>query len=133
MSSAKLGGWYSIIVAVLIAGVGLYGCGASEPAENGSATATGTGPCLLGCAPGAEQGAEDRTAPSTPTGLTGSAASPSQINLSWTASTDNVAVTGYRVYRNGVLRATLGNVTVHVDNTGLSASTTYSYTVQAFD
>ena len=132
-SSAKLGGWYAIIVAFLIALVGLYGCGASETAENGSATATAAGPCLIGCAPGEEQGGEDRTAPSTPTGLTGSAASPSQINLSWAASTDNVAVTGYRVYRNGVLRATLGNVTVHVDNTGLSASATYSYTVQAFD
>ena len=134
MSSAKLGGWYSI-VAILIAVVGLYGCGASETAENGSATGTATtatGPCLIGCPPGAEQGEEDRVAPSTPTGLSASAASPSQINLSWTASTDNVAVTGYRVYRNGVLLVTLGNSTAY-QNTGLSASTTYSYTVQAFD
>ena len=74
----------------------------------------------------------DRAAPSTPTGLSGSAASPSQINLGWTASTDNVAVTGYRVYRNGVLLATLGNVIAY-QSTGLSVSTTYSYTVQAFD
>jgi chitodextrinase len=132
MSSAKLGEWYAIIGALLIAVVGLYGCGASETAENESATATATAtaPCVIGCAPGAEQG--DSVAPSTPTGLSGSAASPSRINLGWTASTDNVAVTGYRVYRNGVLLATLGNVIVHQDN-GLSASTTYSYTVQAFD
>ena len=74
----------------------------------------------------------DRDAPSTPTGLTVSAVSPSQINLAWTASTDNVAVTGYRVYRNGVLLATLGNVGAY-QSTGLSASTTYSYTVQALD
>jgi len=39
--------------------------------------------------------------PSTPTGLLASAVSSSQINLSWTASTDNVGVTGYRVYRAG--------------------------------
>jgi chitodextrinase len=131
--STRLGEWYSIILAILVAVVSLYGCGASETAEGGSATGTASGPCLIGCALGEEQGGQDRTAPSTPTGLTGSAAQPTQINLSWTASTDNVGVTGYRVYRNGVLRATLGNVTVHVDNTGVSAATTYSYTVQAFD
>src|SRR5215831_4007322 len=76
--------------------------------------------------------AADTTAPSTPTGLAASAASPSQINLTWTASTDNVAVTGYRVYRGATLLATVGTVTTYQD-TGLSPSTNYSYTVQALD
>jgi hypothetical protein len=123
----------------LIAVVGLYGCGASETAENESTGATGQASAgctvISGCPPtdpADPAPAADRHAPSTPTGLRGGAASPSQIDLSWTASTDNVAVTGYRVYRNGVLLATLGNVIVHQDN-GRSASTTYSYTVQAFD
>jgi chitodextrinase len=58
--------------------------------------------------------------------------SPSQISLSWTASTDNVAVTGYRVYRGGSLLVTLGAV-ASLQNTGLSPSTSYSYTVQAID
>ena len=74
----------------------------------------------------------DTTAPSTPTGLSASAVSSSQINLSWTASTDNVGVTGYRVYRAATLLATLGAVTTY-QNTGLAASTSYSYTVQAID
>jgi chitodextrinase len=74
----------------------------------------------------------DTTAPSAPTGLTASAVSPSQISLSWTASTDNVAVTGYRVYRGGSLLVTLGAV-ASLQNTGLSPSTSYSYTVQAID
>src|SRR6266571_4973803 len=74
----------------------------------------------------------DTVAPSTPTGLLASAVSSSQINLSWTASTDNVGVTGYRVYRAGTLMATLGAVT-NYQNTGLSVSTSYSYTVQAID
>jgi chitodextrinase len=74
----------------------------------------------------------DTTAPSTPAGLSASAVSASQISLSWTASTDNVAVTGYRVYRGGALLTTLGAVTT-LQNTGLNASTTYSYTVQALD
>src|SRR6266850_2455260 len=74
----------------------------------------------------------DTTAPSAPTGLLASAVSSSQINLSWTASTNNVGVTGYRIYRAGALLATTG-VVIGYQNTGLSASTTYSYTVQAFD
>ena len=43
--------------------------------------------------------AADTTAPSAPTGLTATPASPTQVNLAWTASTDNVGVTGYRVER----------------------------------
>src|SRR3989338_1194728 len=43
----------------------------------------------------------DTQAPTVPTNLTATAVSSSQINLSWTASTDNVAVTGYKIYRAG--------------------------------
>ena len=81
----------------------------------------------------------DTTPPSTPTGLTATAISSAQINLSWTASTDNVAVTGYKVYRCSgvacvptVLFATLGNVTTY-PNTGLTAGTAYGYKVSAID
>src|SRR6267378_3099509 len=74
----------------------------------------------------------DTTVPSTPTDLIGVAVSSSQINLSWTAATDNVGVTGYNVYRGGMQIATLGVVTTF-QNTGLTASTNYSYTVRAFD
>src|SRR5438552_11206653 len=74
----------------------------------------------------------DTTAPTTPTGLVGVAVSSSQINLSWTAATDNVGVTGYNVYRGGIQMATLGVVPTF-QNTGLTASTNYSYTVRAFD
>ncbi|MEO8164501.1 MAG: putative glycoside hydrolase [Betaproteobacteria bacterium] len=76
--------------------------------------------------------AADTTAPTVPAGLSASAVSSSQIDLSWTASTDNVGVTGYRVYRNGTLIATLGAVTVY-KNTALAASTSFTYTVQALD
>src|SRR6185503_15260428 len=76
--------------------------------------------------------AADTTAPSVPTGLGATASSASQINLSWAASTDNVGVTGYRVYRAGALIATVGAVTGY-QNTGLTASTSYAYTVQAID
>ncbi len=74
----------------------------------------------------------DNVPPTVPTGLTASAISASQINLSWTASTDNVRVTAYKVYRGGILLATLGNVTSY-SNTGLTSATAYSYTVAACD
>ena len=45
--------------------------------------------------------APDTTPPSVPAGLSATAVSSTQINLSWTASTDNVGVTGYDVFRNG--------------------------------
>ncbi|CAN7587628.1 hypothetical protein [Paenibacillus sp. LjRoot56] len=43
----------------------------------------------------------DTTVPSVPTGLTATATSSTQVQLNWTAATDNVAVTSYDVYRNG--------------------------------
>src|SRR5439155_767888 len=73
----------------------------------------------------------DTTPPSVPTGLTASAVSSSQINLSWTASSDNVGVSGYRVYRNGTQIATTSATSFA--NTGLQPSTTYTYTVAAND
>ena len=51
--------------------------------------------------------------------------------LTWNASTDNVGVAGYRVYRNGTLVATKTSPG-HTD-TGLVAATTYTYSVVAFD
>jgi chitodextrinase len=71
------------------------------------------------------------TPPTQPTNLTATAVSSSQINLSWTASTDNVGVAGYTIYRNGTKLTTV--TTNSYDNTGLTASTTYSYYVVAYD
>ena len=73
----------------------------------------------------------DSTPPSTPTGLVATTISSSQIGLSWTASTDNVAVGGYVVRRGVAIVATSSGNTF--SDSGLSASTAYDYTVQAFD
>lgn len=75
----------------------------------------------------------DTTPPSQPTGLTATAASSTQINLSWTASTDNVGVTGYKVYRNGSATPVGTPTTNSFNDTGLTPSTTYSYYVVAND
>jgi hypothetical protein len=73
----------------------------------------------------------DTSSPTVPTGVSATATSPTQINLSWTASTDNVGVTGYKVYRNGVLVGSPAGT--GYSDTGLAASTGYSYTVSACD
>ena len=73
----------------------------------------------------------DRETPSVPTGLVASAVSHDSLTLAWAASSDNVAVTGYRVYRNGALAQTVATTLCH--DSGLAASTTYAYTVAAFD
>ena len=95
-------------------------------APNGDAVAvTGTGGTIT------VTGSVDTTAPSVPTGLTATVASSSQINLAWTASTDNVAVAGYLVYRNGAQAGTA--TTTSYSNSGLTAATSYTYTVAAYD
>ena len=73
----------------------------------------------------------DTTAPSVPTGVAATAVSDTQVNLSWSASTDNVGVTGYKVFRNGTQVGTATNTSYQ--DTGLSGGTTYSYTVAAYD
>ncbi|MGZ8687305.1 MAG: CAP domain-containing protein [Gaiellaceae bacterium] len=80
---------------------------------------------------GAPPPAGDGTAPSVPGLLTATSPSSSQVALTWGASTDNVGVTGYRVYRGGVQVATTATTT-YTDG-GLAASTPYSYTVRAYD
>lgn len=73
----------------------------------------------------------DTIPPSVPTGLSATAVSQSQIDLSWNASTDNVGVTGYSIYRDGVYLTTVAGPTY--SDIGLSASTLYTYTVSALD
>ncbi len=75
----------------------------------------------------------DGESPSVPTGLSGTAVSSGQINLTWTASSDNIAVSGYKVFRNGAAAPVATVAGTSYSDTGLSASTTYSYTVSAFD
>ena len=79
----------------------------------------------------------DTTPPSVPSGLTATPAGTSEIDLSWTASTDNPGgsgVAGYKIYRSdhGSTPLTTATGTSYAD-VGLSPATTYTYTVTAFD
>ena len=73
----------------------------------------------------------DVTPPSLPTGLTATAVSSTQIDLSWNASTDDIGVAGYNIYRNGTFLKSV--TTTSTSDTGLSPSTQYCYTVSAYD
>ncbi len=75
----------------------------------------------------------ETTPPTVPGGLAANAVSGTQVNLSWSASTDNQAVRGYDVYRNGQLIRTTDASALSYSDTGLAPGTTYSYTVDAFD
>ena len=81
---------------------------------------------------GSGGGSGDTQAPSAPTNLT-AAPSAGQVSLAWTGSTDNVAVTGYRVIRDGAAIATVGPSTTNYTDTTVAPATTYAYTVRAFD
>lgn len=76
----------------------------------------------------------DTIPPSAPTGLSAAATSPSQINLSWNATTDNIGVTGYKIYRDGAIWWSIWDPAIRsFSDTGLSSNTSYSYYVTAFD
>ncbi|TMR99729.1 glycosyl hydrolase family 18 protein [Nonomuraea basaltis] len=76
-------------------------------------------------------GGTDTTAPTVPGNLRSTGVTNTSVSLAWNASTDNVAVTGYEVYRGGTLVTTVTGTT-HTDS-GLSANTAYTYTVRARD
>lgn len=73
----------------------------------------------------------DNQPPTTPTNLVANNPTASTVALSWTASTDNVGVTGYDVYANNVLKATVAGTSTTVQ--GLASSTTYNFHVIAKD
>jgi len=73
----------------------------------------------------------DTQAPTVPGNLAGKAASSTQINLTWSAATDNKGVAGYYVYLNDAILAKVTGTSF--SHTGLAAATTYNYRVSAFD
>ncbi|QHW33095.1 hypothetical protein GZH47_21340 [Paenibacillus rhizovicinus] len=73
----------------------------------------------------------DTVSPTAPTGLTSPSQTQTSVNLSWSASTDNVGVTGYDVYQGSSLAGSTTSTSTSV--TGLTAGTAYSFSVKAKD
>jgi endoglucanase len=90
---------------------------------------------VLGCAMSGVASAAvdsgDITPPTRPLNLTTTAATRWSVSLGWDASTDSVGVAGYRVYKDGLLRATTTATAATVSNVG--CGTTQTYAVEAFD
>jgi SPP1 family predicted phage head-tail adaptor len=74
---------------------------------------------------------DDTSPPTMPENLTAAVFSPTQVDLTWSASTDNVGVTGYNIYRDGLI---IGTSAVNLySDTSVSDAGTYEYHVSAFD
>jgi endoglucanase len=74
----------------------------------------------------------DTQPPTAPTNVKVTATTSSSVSLSWTASTDDTGVAGYDIYRGSTKVGSTTGATTYTD-TGLTAGTTYSYTVKARD
>src|SRR5450755_4512490 len=76
----------------------------------------------------------DTTPPSVPSGLAANSVTSSSVSLKWNASSDNVGVTGYTIYRNGAqVGSTAGATATTFTDSTVSPSASYQYTVDAFD
>lgn len=75
----------------------------------------------------------DTTAPSPPGSFAARGSDAETVELSWTASTDNRGVAGYRIWRDGQLVATVASTARSFTDRGLAPETTYRYAIRAFD
>ncbi|MBI4743744.1 MAG: fibronectin type III domain-containing protein [Actinobacteria bacterium] len=75
----------------------------------------------------------DATSPTTPTNLNAIPMSSSQINLSWNASTDNIGVTGYKIYNADNNAEIATTASTSYSHSGLNSDATYRYYVKAYD
>ncbi|TDO83976.1 putative secreted protein (Por secretion system target) [Flavobacterium chryseum] len=104
--------------------IDLYGAGSAEViATTNAFYAVGIG--------AAYSGSTDTVAPSAPTNLAAAGTTGTTTNLTWTASTDNVAVTGYDIYQGTTLKGSSATTSYTV--TGLTPLTAYTFSVKAKD
>ena len=104
--------------------VDLYGAGSAEViATTNAFYAVGVG--------AAYAGATDTVAPTAPASLAAAGTTSTATNLTWSAATDNVGVTGYNIYSGATLLSTSTTTTATI--TGLTAATSYTFSVKAKD
>ncbi|WP_405110138.1 carbohydrate binding domain-containing protein [Paenibacillus sp. FSL K6-1217] len=107
-------------------GAGKYKLANGKYTESMQGTIEGTHPFITDV-----PAVPDTEAPAVPANLQATVVNASSVGLSWNAATDNIRVTGYEIYRNGVRIGTTPS-TSYTDS-GLSASTAYEYRVKAYD
>jgi chitodextrinase len=77
--------------------------------------------------------AADTTTPTAPNQITKTLATTTQVDISWTSATDNIGVTGYKVYRDSALIATVSSNTLNYSDKTVVANMSYWYGVSAGD
>jgi RHS repeat-associated protein len=110
----------STTYAYTIAALDAAGNASSQSSAADATTPSGTPPA-------------DTTAPSVPTDLSGSVVGAGRIDLAWSASSDNVAVAGYAVYRDGNKITSVPVGSTSYSDTGLTPGVSHTYTVTALD
>jgi chitodextrinase len=133
LGATTAGTWYEVDVTSLVTGDGTFSFRIASTSPNGTDynSKEGTAGLTPQLVITARNAAGDAQPPTPPTGLGATAPAPNRIDLAWTASTDNVGVTGYRIYRNGVQIGSSGT-NAYSDLTA-QPSTSYSYHVVAED
>jgi len=125
------GKWYEADVTPMVTGDGTVSVRIASPSNDemqwlaSEGGASSVPQLVVTAAPG------DTTAPTSPGTPTAKAVSSTRVELSWPASSDDVAVTGYRIYRDGVALAT--SATPAYADTTVAAGSTHSYAVTAYD
>jgi hypothetical protein len=115
-------GWNAAVPVGGSASFGFVAAGSGDPSN---CTVNGVA-CGGGAAPG-----PDAQAPTVPGGLRVAGSTASSISVSWTASADNVGVTGYEVQRDNA--TTLTTTSTSLTDSGLAANSTHTYRVRARD
>ncbi len=136
LGSVSPGNWYELDVTSLVSGDGPVSLRVSSSNSNGADYASkensnGNAPELvvtLGDPP-----EPDTEPPTAPSNLAATNVQASQVTLDWDASTDNVGVTAYDIYRDSTKIDEVGDSTTAYQDTTVSASTTYAYFVRARD
>jgi hypothetical protein len=130
LGSVTSGLTYEVDVTSLVTGDGTYTIGVDSTSTNGAdySSREGSAPPELVLT---TAGAADASAPTAPGNLSAAAASATRVDLAWTGSTDNIAVTDYQIARDGVTIGT--SVTTSYADTTAQPSTSYSYAVVARD
>jgi chitodextrinase len=132
VGAVQTGTWVEWDVTALVSGSGTYSfalVGASSDGLNLSSREGAAAPQLVVTTNSG--GPIDTNPPTAPGSLVATGASESSVSLGWSPSTDNVGVSGYRVYRDGANAGTV-HQTAHTV-AGLACGTTYRFAVAAYD
>ncbi len=128
------GTWVDVDVTTSVVGNGSYAFKLSSPGTTASTLASreagaSTAPQLIV----SSQPPPDTQPPSVPGNVQASAPSQNQVDLTWTASTDDDSVSYYTIYRDGVAKDTVPGTTTSYVDTDVNASRAYTYAVEAVD